>query len=172
MVAALGAVGALAWQARALALERKTRRAEIARIDADQHATRDAQARTIVLHEARLLPGEAATGLPIKSAAFSATLGNYGVLPITKVVASLSWSDPSDGLVHPTLSNPFRPVLAGGETETMRWFINREFDVSWPTLSSWEEREAEFSLVVMFNDVHGGRWQTDLTGSMQPVVPT
>ncbi|MFG3297607.1 hypothetical protein [Micromonospora chersina] len=84
-VAAVGTVITFVWQYRGLQDERAARRQEIARLASDQRAAEDAQARTVVLHDA----GCGGTQW-VRVRDYGVTLGNYGLYPITHIVPVLT----------------------------------------------------------------------------------
>jgi len=146
MVAAVGTVGTLAWQARGLKQERETRRDEVARLDAAQRDAEDAQARTVVLHD----PG--CDGMQWKLIqSYKVTVGNYGTHPITNVVAALTHRASRTHKVGPT---PL-PVLTAGAHQTLTWRVG---PVPWPSGWNAEDLPNAFDCRVEFTDVHGIRW--------------
>ena len=165
VVAAIGTVGALIWQARALKVERKTRRSEIARLEG-------AQARTIVLHDTEAAPVLLRQGSPVlEKPVVTATLGNYGDQPVTEVIASLRWRNPAGGEVLTASNQSFVPVLTAGKTHKLIWFLDMSFEkgeLVFP--GEWEEFTAMFDVEVTFNDVHGSRFCLTQRSPARPVA--
>ena len=160
VAAAVGTIGAFVWQARALSQERRTRRAEIARLQAEQREAQDAQARTIVLHRESCTQSWDSPNVepgPKTIVSYSVRLGNYGEHPITNVVAGLIYR-PTRELVRGGEQRPL-PRAVFFEEAWLSWHFE-ELSLPWPEGEPEESEKVPelFRCEVQFTDVHGTRW--------------
>jgi hypothetical protein len=152
VVAAVGTVGALVYQARALAHERRARREDIARLEAEQRAAAAAQARTIVLHDARC------TGRPNQFVdAYGVTLGNYGSQPITNVRLKLCSTVDGREIVINDRGPAFVPVLASNVRIDLSWDL-KGCGVVWHAGTDTEKVPDMFVIELQFVDSNGMTW--------------
>jgi hypothetical protein len=173
VVAAVGTVGAFAWQGLALRQERLTRRAEVARLQADQREAQDAQARTVVVHRAyatKMWHNKRTDGPddPRLIGDYRVTLGNYGEFPITNVVSTLTYI-PRRWVVELDEDRvPWPKAVMLGE-EILQWDLSRLL-LPWPEdLGEDDNGEHLFACEVHFTDVHGIRWSVRPGLGQQPL---
>jgi hypothetical protein len=153
VAAAVGTIGALVYQARALARERASRREDVARLDAAQRAAAAAQARTIIFHDARCSgrPNQFVDG-------YSVTLGNYGSQPVTNVELKLcSFIDGREMVINDR-GPGFLPVLASNVRMDLSWDLKGR-GVAWPAGTSVDEAPDMFVIELEFTDFHGVKWR-------------
>jgi hypothetical protein len=185
VVAAVGTVGAFMWQARALAQERETRRAEITRLANAETAAQASQAKTIVLYKAMLAMDSTydADGTVLSqpgSVNYMAMVGNFGTLPVTKLVARLTWTaGQKTGMSWQPLSID---VLGGGDRQPLIWdlranvLLNSEDPDSSNALPddllmAHASRLIRFAPEIEFTDVHGWRWGVSVEGTTRQQTP-
>jgi hypothetical protein len=162
VVAAVGTAGALVYAAVGLSRERKTRRAEIGRLDETQRAEQDRQARTVVLHD----PG--CGGLQwVSIKQYNVTLGNYGRYPITNIVGMLTYRTTGLQVVYGNGGPVPLPVLEAGSRQTLHWDLSGH-TIVWPKNIQSHELPDLFAAEVRFTDVHGIRWAVRPRLGQQP----
>ncbi|WP_433793950.1 hypothetical protein [Actinoplanes sp. CA-252034] len=163
VVAALGTVGALVWQAWALSRERRTRREEIARLEEDRRESESRQARTILLHDARV---ESHNGMV---SGFSAMIGNYGDSPVSHVFVNLefdaSGNEPTAKRVaeigtKSVFCQKFS-VMPSGFVESIFVDLSRH-EIPWPTEEgNVMAAQSVFKPTISFVDMSGVQWKIE-----------
>jgi hypothetical protein len=155
VIAAMGTVGTLVWQAFALAQERRTRAEEVRELREERQRAKDAQARTIVLEE----PGWSWKVMRdgTQKIVIQIPLGNYGPLPVTNVIGLVTLKS-NKMVLGDGDEGRFLHVLAGGEKTTIFCTVNLA-DLNLPdrdlTAMALEEL---FEFDVTFTDYDGTQW--------------
>jgi hypothetical protein len=158
---AVGTAGTLIYAVVGLARERKTRRAELARIEKEQHAAQESQARTVVVHSKSIRP----TSDP-KKPSLSAKVGNYGTSAVTGVACLLLYVDAGKREIAGEII--VHPVLKANEVEELTWPLSGAIDLKRISGEHLDFESQKFDVEVSFNDVHGARWTTDDAGVTKP----
>lgn len=155
-VGGIGTVGTLIYASRALRHETERRRQDIKDLQEAERSAQDAQARTVVLHNA------GASGREFLAVdEYLVKIGNYGEYPITNVISELAVKETGQVIVH---ANGWArggqaplAVLKPGASELLRW-DTRDWNIKWPVALQSEQLPELFDLIVKFTDVHGIRW--------------
>lgn len=155
-VGGIGTVGTLIYASRALRHETERRRQDVKDLQESERNAQDAQARTVVLHDAGCSGRQS-----VDVSEYLVTLGNYGEFPITNVVSELTLKETGQEVAYAVGWNqggqaPL-PVLKAGATQQLRWNTTG-WDVKWPGEMRSHQLPDLFTLIVRFTDVHGIRW--------------
>lgn len=157
----VGTAGTLIYAAVGLAGERRTRRAELARIEKEQHAAQESQARTVVVHSRSIQHA----GDPRKPY-LSAKVGNYGASAVTAIACLLLYVDAGKRQAAGEIVTI--PVLRAGEEQELKWPLAGAVDLKWISVNDQHIDAPRFDVEVSFNDAHGARWTTDDAGITRP----
>lgn len=187
-IAAVGTVGTLFWQARALRQERETRRSEVKRLEADQRANQDAQARTIVAY-----PSLAESiSVDCSNGSVTVRVVNYGVHPVinltglaTNILTGASVSVDkfsSGGNILNDIPENTRAAADDHRQDTLQVldagaFIEMNFRLQempkfgFPGTSHYERLQSlaqAMRVEIQFTDLHGIRWALRAGLGQQP----
>lgn len=163
VVAAVGTVGAFWWQGRALRAERRTRRAEIQRLEDEQREAQSIEARKVVVHGQTLVQGQKRGDDYSYGPAYQAQVGNYSQLPIRDLIVRLRFLDADSNTTLSSKEARRWDVLPGGEVTTVRWDVDSDNipDFKWPAPKDWDEAIHHFYVDVIFVDVRGEHWRLE-----------
>ncbi|WP_250008733.1 hypothetical protein [Actinoplanes sp. M2I2] len=174
-VAAIGTIGAFAWQAKGLNEERRTRQEEVARLDRERADAEEAQARAVVLYEPRYHEDDQY----IDEHEFAIEVGNFGMFPVVDIVGQLEFQI-GDG--EPILitedwdSRHLSTVVPPGESRTLTWQLPES--VAKELVGMAVPPQTDFFVAkISFVDARGRRRllssESALEGvSLQPAVPS
>jgi hypothetical protein len=161
VVGSVGTVGTLIYAAVGLARERSTRRAELARIEKEQHAAQESQARTVVVHSQSIQSAS-----DPEKPYLSAKVGNYGTSAITGVACLLLYVDAGKRQTAGEIVT--LPVLRAGQEQELKWPLSGAVDLKWISVKDLDADAQRFDVEVSFNDAYGARWTTDDAGITRP----
>jgi hypothetical protein len=163
-VGGLGGVGAFVWLIKGQQHEVQRRQEDIRALRDAQREQQDAQARTVVVHDA----GCGGTQY-MMIGDFSVTVGNYGAHPITNVVSRLTHKETGKTIGDGTSLGAPAPltVLEAGKRHRSQWQLTG-WNFAWPTDAQSHQLPDLFDLDVQFTDVNGIRWVVQPGLGQQP----